>query len=61
MVKRYPPVKTWKPELGRIKTLAKRHGVSCMSDIVEPGLHTAKRLQYKPASSSLRTLCISLT
>lgn len=59
MVKRCLPVTDRKLELGRIRTLARRHDVSRMSGVVEPDLHIADSLQYKP-TPHLRTSCISL-
>lgn len=49
---------TRKLELGRIGIPSRRHDVSHMSDVVEPYLHVAESLPYKPSPSSLRTSCI---
>lgn len=48
VVKRCLPVTDRKLELGRIRTLARRHDVSRMSGGVEPDLHIADSLQHKP-------------
>lgn len=51
---------TRKLELGRIGIPSRRHDVSHTSDVVEPYLHVAESLPYKPSPSSLRTSCISV-
>ena len=51
---------TRKLEQSRIGILSRRHDVSHTSDVVEPYLHIAESLPYKPSPSSLRASRISL-